>query len=62
MRESQALLTILVRGGCSAAVVLRIHTTDPLQGSPPSVIALAGEWDGIYTSSDTGRSGSSGSS
>lgn len=43
------MLTILVRGGCSAAVVLRIHTTDPLQGSPPSVIALAGEWDGIYT-------------
>jgi hypothetical protein len=30
----------------------------PIQASPSSLQALVGEWDGSYTSRDTGRSGS----
>jgi hypothetical protein len=32
--------------------------TVPVQGSPPEISALAGEWNGEYESSESGRSGS----
>lgn len=59
MRPSAALLRILLAGVCSTAVAGCASAPPiPLQGSPPALIALAGEWDGTYTSRDTGRSGS----
>ena len=59
MRPSAALLRILLAGVCNAAVAGCASAPPvPLRGSPPAVIALAGEWDGTYTSRDTGRSGS----
>ena len=59
MTPSQAVLTILVVGVCSAAPASCASGPPiPLQGSPPAFMTLAGEWDGTYTSRDTGRNGS----
>jgi hypothetical protein len=42
-----------------AATACRYQPTPlPLQGSPPEIAALAGEWNGEYTGTQSGRSGS----
>ena len=58
MRPSAALLRILVGVGGAAVASCASAPTIPLQGSPPALTALAGEWDGTYASRDTGRTGS----
>ena len=51
MTPGQALLTILVGGVCSAALISCASAPPiPLQGSPAALVDLAGEWDGTYTS------------
>ena len=54
----QLLLRILVGCVCCAAASCASAPPIPLRASPSSLQALVGEWDGTYTSRDTGRSGS----
>lgn len=59
MTPSRALLRILVGCVCSAAMASCASAPPiPIQGSPRALLALAGEWDGTYTSRDSGRNGS----
>jgi hypothetical protein len=46
-------LSVVALGACSRAV-----STIPVQGSAPAISRLAGDWEGEYSSIETGRSGS----
>ncbi len=48
------LLVILLLGTSGCAI---IHPPVPVHGEPAFVALLDGEWEGFYTSDDTGRSG-----
>lgn len=59
MTSRRLLLRIMFGGICCAAVASCASAPPiPIRASPSSLQALVGEWDGSYTSRDTGRSGS----
>lgn len=57
MKSHFALSTMLV-GVAFMACATAPQTPVPLAGAPADVAALAGRWDGSYSSAATGRSGS----
>jgi hypothetical protein len=56
VRFACSLLTVLALGGCSSTTSPAPPV--PVSGSSAEVSALAGRWEGSYSSEATGRSGS----
>ena len=51
-------LLIVIAAAMASTSCAATTTEIPVRGEPTSMTALVGEWDGSYTSRDTGRSGS----
>ena len=51
-------LLIVIAAAMASTSCAATTTEIPVRGEPTSMTALVGEWDGGYTSRDTGRSGS----
>jgi hypothetical protein len=58
MAVNRWLRRMLLGSICTLAAACVSGPPIAIQGSPSSLQALVGEWDGTYTSRDTGRSGS----
>lgn len=56
IRFTRALIVfplVAVLAGCAS-----VPSPTPVSGNPAAIDQLAGEWEGVYTSAETGRSGS----
>jgi hypothetical protein len=58
MRSRSPVVRTLLVAALAVAACRSQPSLVPLQGSPPEIAALAGEWSGEYTGAQSGRSGS----